>query len=200
MSVEGVPGTAVAAAAAGTLLIWSGIKGANVSNTLRSLVTGQQPASTDANPVTGTVAGIGSGISGSTGIGSGSSGSSVAPVSGGGSNQAILQQTAAKFGWTGAQWTALANVEMAEAGFSTTARNPQSGALGMAQALGHGQGSATAGTLGNEYGGYGLTTAQAKAANSGDAAAQALWMCNYIRATYGTPEAAWAHEQSHHWY
>ena len=53
--------------------------------------------------------------------------------------------------------------------------------------------SDTAGTLGNQYGGYGLTDAQARAANSGDASMQALWMCNYIKSTYGTPEAAAAH-------
>jgi hypothetical protein len=68
----------------------------------------------------------------------------------------------------------LRNVEMAEDGFDPAKANPSSGALGLAQALGHGNAN-TAGSLGNEYGGYGLTDAQARAANSGDASMQALW-------------------------
>jgi hypothetical protein len=136
----------------------------------------------------------------SIGSSSGSTSSSGQPVSNSGSAQAILQQTAAQDGWgSGSEWQALSNVENAEAGFNPTADNPSSGALGLAQALGHGNAN-TAGTLGNQYGGYGLTDAQAKAANSGNAADQALWMVNYIKSTYGTPEAAWAHEQADHWY
>jgi LysM repeat protein len=136
----------------------------------------------------------------STPSNSGSTSSSGRPVPNSGSAQAILQNTAAQDGWgSGSEWQALSNVENAEAGFNPTAENPSSGALGMAQALGHGDAN-TAGTLGNQYGGYGLTDAQAKAANSGNAADQALWMVNYIKSTYGTPEAAWAHEQADHWY
>jgi cell wall-associated NlpC family hydrolase len=52
MGTEGVPGTAVAATAAGTLLLWSGIKGRRVTDSLRSLISGQQPASVNAYPVT----------------------------------------------------------------------------------------------------------------------------------------------------
>lgn len=52
MSVEGVPGTAVAATAAGMLLIYSGIKGRRVTDSLRSLISGQPPASVNAYPVT----------------------------------------------------------------------------------------------------------------------------------------------------
>ena len=111
-----------------------------------------------------------------------------------------MLQAAKVYGWdTGAEWNALVYVEMREAGFNPKARNPGSGALGMAQALGHGT-SGTAGTLGNEYGGSGLTDAQAKAANSGDAYWQAVWMCNYIKDRYGDPIAAANHERSHNWY
>jgi hypothetical protein len=130
---------------------------------------------------------------------SGSS-SSGQPVSNSGSVQTILQNTAAQDGWgSGGQWQALQYVENREAGFNPSAINPSSGALGLAQALGHGNAN-TAGTLGNQYGGYGLTDAQARAANSGNAADQALWMVNYIKSTYGTPEAAAAHEQAYNWY
>jgi LysM repeat protein len=111
--------------------------------------------------------------------------------SSGGSNQAILQAVAAQFGWTGGEWAALQQLEsMEDATYSTTIANPSSGALGMGQALGHGT-AGSAGSLGNEYGAnYGLTAAQAQQANSGSAQYQALWMCTYIRDTYGTPSAA----------
>jgi cell wall-associated NlpC family hydrolase len=52
MGVEGVPGTAVAATAAGALLIWSGIKGRRVTDSLRAVISGQQPAGVNAYPVT----------------------------------------------------------------------------------------------------------------------------------------------------
>ena len=51
MAVQGVNGIAVAAAAAGTLLLWSGFKGAKATTALRQLLSGQQPASTNANPI-----------------------------------------------------------------------------------------------------------------------------------------------------
>jgi LysM repeat protein len=120
-------------------------------------------------------------------------GSSQPPQTGssGGSNQAVLQAVAAQFGWTGGEWAALQQLEsMEDATYSTTIANPSSGALGMGQALGHGT-AGSAGSLGNEYGAnYGLTTAQAQQANSGSAQYQALWMCTYIRDTYGMPSAA----------
>lgn len=47
MAVSGISGLAVAAAGAGSLLLWSGIKGANMSKTLRSVLSGQQPAGQD---------------------------------------------------------------------------------------------------------------------------------------------------------
>jgi LysM repeat protein len=128
-----------------------------------------------------------------TDSGSPQTGTAQAPQTGssGGSNQGILHAVAAQFGWTGGEWAALQQLEsMEDATYSTTIANPSSGALGMAQALGHGT-AGSVGSLGNEYGAnYGLTTAQAQQANSGSAQYQALWMCTYIRDTYGTPSAA----------
>ena len=193
----GIDGLALGSVAVGSLFLFAAIQGKSITGTLQALVKGQSPSSSPpANqiPIATEIANAASSAAGSVTLGGAS------PVTGGGSAQQVLQQTAAQFGWgSGAQWQALSNVEMEEAGFNPQARNPRSGALGLAQALGHGT-SSTAGTLGNEYGGFGLTDAQAKAANSGDAAAQALWMCNYIKATYGNPVNAWSHEQSHHWY
>lgn len=136
-----------------------------------------------------------------SGGGSSGSGGGGKPVANTGSGWAILQKTAAGFGWgSGAEWAAWKNLENAEdASASPTIKNPASGALGIGQALGHGT-ARTAGTLGNQYGGYGLTDAQAKQANSGNAAMQALWQGNYIRDTYHDPIGAWKHEQAVHWY
>jgi hypothetical protein len=97
-------------------------------------------------------------------------------------NKAIMQKVAASFGWTGAEWDALDYVEMREAGYSLTAKNPTSGAYGMAQFI-NGP---------SEYAQYG--------GNSTSAFGQATGMCNYIKQRYGTPSAAMAHEKNMNWY
>lgn len=95
---------------------------------------------------------------------------------------AALQSAAAKRGWTGAEWTALNNVEMREAGYSLTATNPSSGAYGMAQFI-NGP---------SEYYQYG--------GNPNTYAGQAVAMVNYIAQRYGDPIAAWNHELNYGWY
>lgn len=194
-----VKGTYLALAGGGAILLWSGLKGKSWSAVARNVIAGRNPANApSANPIQS--ASSPALASGNTTPVAGTQPGSTANEVGTGSNRQILQATAAEFGWTGTQWNCLVNVENAEAGFSTTARNPKSDAFGMAQALGHGVpgGQGADGT--NEYGGFGLSTAQAKAANNGDPRAQSLWMCNYIKSTYGNPCAAWAHEQANHWY
>ena len=99
-----------------------------------------------------------------------------------GSVEALMKQMAAARGWTGAQWTDLYNVEMAEAGFNMNATNPSSGAYGLAQFIGGP----------SEYAQYG--------GNSSTASGQITGMLNYIAQRYGTPSAAWAHEQAYGWY
>ncbi len=182
-------GIAAATAGAGVLLVYAGLKGKSLLSEVQSVIRGKSPSSaTAANPITASQSPGGVPAAAAAALGSSSP-------------QQALQNAAAAYGWgSGAQWQALQNVEMAEAGFDPGAVNPTSGAYGLAQALGHGQGAATQGTVANEYGGYGLSDGEAQAANSGDAGAQAVWMCQYIAATYGTPEAAWSHEQEFHWY
>ena len=104
------------------------------------------------------------------------------PTGSGATVQALMQSMAASVGWTGAEWTALNNVEMREAGYSLTATNPSSGAYGLAQFI-NGP---------SEYAQYGgsSTTAQG----------QITSMLSYIKQRYGDPEAAWAHEESAGWY
>jgi hypothetical protein len=114
---------------------------------------------------------------------------------------ATVRAAAGTHGWgNGTQWNALTHLIAQESGGNATARNPSSGALGIAQALGHGT-SCSAGTLGNEYGPqYGLSCAQARQANSGNATQQLRWMLGYIKSRYGSPAAAWQHETQNNWY
>ena len=116
---------------------------------------------------------------------------------------ATIRAVAATHGWgSGGQWNALTHLINGESGGNPTIRNAGSGALGIAQALGHGT-SCSAGTLGNQYGPqYGLSCAQARKANSGDATQQTRWMLGYIKARYGTPVNAWNTwlSRSPHWY
>lgn len=117
-----------------------------------------------------------------------------------GQPQNIAKLLLSRYGWDSTQMSPLISLWTQESGWRPTARNPTSGALGIAQALDHG-GTGTAGTLGNEYGAqYGLTQAEAQAANSGSALQQIRWGLGYIKARYGSPAAAWRHEQQFNWY
>lgn len=187
-----IDGFGVFAIGIGAVFVWGGIKGYSPLKALENVIkgvnpnTGQSSTSLTADTTT-------TNNTANTGFAT-PNGSTNA------SGQAALKQAAKAYSWdSGAEWQSLNNIEMAEAGYNAEAKNASSGALGMAQALGHGNAN-TAGSLGNEYGGYGLSDAQAKQANSGNAYWQAVWMCNYIHSTYGDPIKAWAHEQSNHWY
>jgi hypothetical protein len=182
-------GPAIAMMGIGSLFLYSAVKGKSILASAQAVITGQSPQTVaQSNP-----------IASNTPLGGNSFGGGGIPVSGG-SGKSILQKTAAQYGWTGSEWSALQSIESQEdASYSPTIKNPSSGALGMAQALGHGNAN-TAGSLGNEYGGFGLTDAQAKQANSGDASMQALWMCNYIKQTYGNPSNAEAFHLANGWY
>jgi hypothetical protein len=121
-------------------------------------------------------------------------------------NAALGAALAAAWGWGGgSQWTCLYGLWERESGWQNDIANPQSGAFGIAQALGHGisgtaavitvrypDGSAASGVTVNEY--------PSRAANSGDARAQINWGLGYIQGTYGTPCGAWAHEEADSWY
>lgn len=131
-----------------------------------------------------------------------SSGTTTATAPTSGTVLQMITALAQQFGWNNStQLTAWQNVLNRESGGSATAKNPSSGAFGAAQALGHGgNGTACPSTGENNYGGFGLTTAQAQAANCGNLADQLLWMAGYIKATYGTPAAAWESEQTRGYY
>jgi hypothetical protein len=86
------------------------------------------------------------------------------------------------FGWGPSEIADWLRVIGKESGGSLTARNPSSGAYGIAQ---------------------GITGPSWYAAHGGNATTelgQLTAMANYIKARYGSPSAAWAHELSVGWY
>jgi len=101
-------------------------------------------------------------------------------------NVALGERMAAARGWTGVQWRCLYALWSRESGWSNTAENSSSGAYGIAQALGHGPT--------NQY--------PAGPANPprSDPRAQVRWGLGDIASVYGSPCAAWAHEQAAGWY
>src|ERR1039457_3696816 len=132
MSLQGVSGIAVASTAAGGILIWSGVKGANVTSSLKSLISGQQPSGTETTALTSPTSSVAGAVN--------AAGNAAAPagiIPGGGttaSNQATARLLAAPYGWsTGANWTDLVLLWNRESGWSNTARNSSSGAYGIAQ-------------------------------------------------------------------
>ncbi|MFJ3977791.1 transglycosylase SLT domain-containing protein [Streptomyces sp. NPDC090021] len=80
------------------------------------------------------------------------------------------------------QFTAFSDVVSHESGWNPRAVNPSSGAYGIGQAL--------------------PATSMASAGPHWrtDAATQIKWTLNYMNSRYGSPEAAWAFWQQHHWY
>jgi hypothetical protein len=98
-----------------------------------------------------------------------------------GSTQAIAMALLRQYGW-GSQWPAFNDLENREAGWRLTARNPSSGAYGLAQFI-NGP---------SEYFQYG--------GNPNTALGQLTAMMNYIGQRWGSPNAADAHERAFHWY
>jgi hypothetical protein len=132
-----------------------------------------------------------------------SGGSSAAAAAGtpSGSVSSVLTQLQQQFGWSTGDVSSWEQIISAESSGNANATNSSSGAFGLAQALGHGtSGTACPQTGVNQYGGYGLTNAQAQAANCGTPGDQLLWMANYIKQTYGTPTAAWAFHLANGYY
>lgn len=93
-------------------------------------------------------------------------------------NKALAQQL---FPWPPSEWSAFDALEMKEAGYDSTARNPSSGAFGMGQFLGH-------------------ENDQYASGYSHDPATQLQTMFRYIADRYGTPSAALSHHLKNNWY
>jgi hypothetical protein len=111
--------------------------------------------------------------------------SAAGSVSGALGGDALANQALARriFPWPASQWPPFVSLVMAESGFNRFAKNPTSGAYGIAQALPP-----------TKYPFAG------QAAGGSHAGPQLSWMFNYIAQRYSTPANAWAHELSAHWY
>jgi hypothetical protein len=106
---------------------------------------------------------------------------SAAPAASG-SPQQVAQAMLASFGWSSSQFSCLDPLWAHESGWSVTAYNAGSGAYGIPQAL------------------PGSRMASAGPDWQTNAATQIRWGLEYIKGTYGSPCAAWDHEQATGWY
>lgn len=104
-----------------------------------------------------------------------------APPSTSGSAQQIAMAMLSSYGWSSSQFSCLEPLWQRESGWNVYASSP-SGAYGIPQAL------------------PGSKMASAGADWQSDAATQIRWGLGYIKATYGSPCAAWAHSQATGWY
>lgn len=192
-------GVGYGAIGVGVLLVFSGVQNKGILETLRDVVGGNQPTPGPAQKLVDSSGAESSTVQPGTDSTSNSVEQQPSIPSGGGSLQSYAKKLLTLYGW-GDQWAEFNKLELSEAGWNPLAKNRSSGAFGLAQALGHGNGSATQGTKSNMYGGYGLSDADAKKANSGDGKAQLVWMMNYIKSRYNNPRAAWAFHIKNNWY
>ena len=99
-----------------------------------------------------------------------------------GSPQQIAMAMLGSYGWSSSQFGCLQSLWNAESGWNPSATNPTSGAYGIPQAL------------------PGDKMASAGADWQTNPATQIRWGLGYIQSVYGSPCAAWSHEQAVGWY
>lgn len=176
----GISGKLLGVAFAGGILLWSGIKGKQVSGALRDIIAGKNPATAKGTPITGVTAPGAPDLTDSGASGPLDTGAATASAS---QAQAIAKLLAAPYGWsTGQQWDDLVSLWNKESGWNRLADNPSSGAYGIPQAL--------------------PASKMGAAANPpiSSATAQIAWGLAYIKSVYGSPSEAWAHEVANNWY
>jgi len=109
----------------------------------------------------------------------GSTGTAVVPS---GSPQQMAMAMLGSYGWSSSEFSCLDQLWSRESGWNPQAANPYSGAFGIPQAL------------------PGSRMASAGPDWQTNAATQIKWGLDYIKGTYGSPCAAWAHEEGTGWY
>jgi cell wall-associated NlpC family hydrolase len=109
-------------------------------------------------------------------------GGAATPASAGLNQYQGFARTLATATWGPGQFAYLDLLWERESGWNPAATNPVSGAFGIPQAL------------------PAVKMASAGLDWATDPYTQIIWGIDYIRATYGTPQAAWAHEQALGWY
>ncbi len=201
-----INGFSLAYTAVGGVVLWSGIKGEKISDTFRGLLQGQAPSAdteqistTAAETATAASTAAATAAANTASLGVGATGPAPGAVTSI-QNYNLARMVASTYGWgTGTQWADLTQVINRESGGSASVMNA-SGAYGVAQALGHATAADAGSVSKTAYGGYGVPTATCVGANSGNATDQLIWMCAYIKETYGTPEGAWNSEQTRGFY
>lgn len=115
-------------------------------------------------------------------VGGGDGGGDMKPWEGatGDLQKMVREMAAAKYGWSGSQWSALNWLVSHESSWNPNAQNPTSSAYGLFQ------------FLDGTWGPYGPKTS--------DPAKQAQYGLEYIKGRYGSPEKAKAFWEGHHWY
>jgi hypothetical protein len=173
MMAARINGFSVAYAVAGGVILWSGIKGATISDSVRSILAGNNSPA-----VTETITGSSGGTSSGTSAAPAGSPSGVTEKA----NEATARLMAASYGWgAGQQWTALNNVVMSESGWNNTAQNPTSTAYGIFQFLD-------------------TTWASVGYTKTSDPVVQIAAGLAYIKQRYGNPVNAWQFHLSNGWY
>lgn len=166
-----IKGASVAYVVVGGLLVYSGIKGSSISDTAKTILSGNTNVSDTET------------IGASTTADTGSTGDTGAANAGAEANQALAKQIATQMGYgswtTGQAWDDWVSLWNQESGWNIDAANPTSDARGIAQNIN----------------GYNDTDYI-----EGNATSQITWGINYIASRYGSPVMAWAHEQADNWY
>jgi hypothetical protein len=108
--------------------------------------------------------------------------SAVRRTSAGSAPQQLAERMLGQFGWPASQFQYLNLLWARESGWNVYAANPYSGAYGIPQAV------------------PGAKMAAAGPNWRTSARTQILWGLGYIKATYGSPLAAWDHELATGWY
>lgn len=167
--------------AVGGIFAYSAIKGRSVASATRSFITGGDPSSlVNAAPINTTPDVAGSAVT---------SGELQLPTATGNpaANKSVGKMMAAQYGWgSGNEWSCLDALWTRESGWNNLADNPSSHAYGIAQALPASK--------------YPHAGQPASLGGSSSAVSQIAWGLSYIKSRYGSPSAAWAHEQSNSWY
>jgi hypothetical protein len=177
----------IAVAAAGSLLVYSGVKGHSFSSTFKDLLTGNNPQNDPLSVPSTTVGGAGGGLPGQAGGPSkGAVGDTGAHSVAAASAQKLARGLAPQSWRSGSEWQDWLSLWNEESGWSNTAMNPHSGAFGIAQAL-----PSTKMPLAGQ---------PTSAGGSANVLTQIRWGIKYIKDRYGSPSAAWAHELTYGWY
>lgn len=155
----------------------------DMSSAVRTLSVAAKPATVSASDMAAATQTASSGNSGTSSTSTGGGVAVSAPAPDPGTAQSIAYNMLPSFGFSqSSQWGCLLNIWNRESGWNYQAENPYSGAYGIPQAL------------------PGSKMASAGPDWQSDAATQIRWGLTYIQGTYGSPCAAWSHEEADGWY